>query len=225
MQWSEWRWARSVMPRPPLHIWPTGHRGGDQGLRILCRGREGRRRTRTRPEPWPTREFSLIHEVDGAADYGVRQNRTSAQGHSPQGGTTESNQETWYTTGVRSGHGDLRRERAERSNGSGYDRSSGELVATLCAACLQDGAAGAGAHTRTEPVLAGLATIIWLKGALHGASCETSPKRDAVYECSCASGTRRTTHQSNAANRRPDTKHPPKMRPGRNQAQHLVLKF
>jgi hypothetical protein len=52
-----------------------------------------------------------------------------------------------------------------------------EAVTTLGPTRLQDGTTGSSAHAGAEAMLAGLATIIWLKGALHGASCETSSRR------------------------------------------------
>jgi len=71
---------------------------------------------------------------------------------------------------VRSEHGDLPRERVGRWIGSGFGRSSAQLVTALCPTRLQNSATSTGAHTVTKAMFAELATIIWLKGALHGAS-------------------------------------------------------
>lgn len=49
----------------------------------------------------------------------------------------------------------------------GFARSSRQTVATLGAACLQNGAATTGAHTVAKAVLTGLAPIVRLVGALH----------------------------------------------------------
>jgi hypothetical protein len=43
-------------------------------------------------------------------------------------------------------------------------------VTALSPTRLQDGASCAGAHTCTKAVLTCFASVIWLKGALHGAS-------------------------------------------------------
>ena len=173
-----------------------------------------------------THEFSQVHEVDGANGCGARQNRRNDPGRSPHGVAKETNREAWCTKEVRSGHGDLVRECERSLNGSGYGRSSGKLVATLCATCLENGAACAGAHTRTETVLASLTSIVWLKGALHGASCGTSSGRSTRSICSsCASGTRRTNPQANAREAPPDTKMSRTSRPASPGPQHVVLKF
>jgi hypothetical protein len=68
------------------------------------------------------------------------------------------------------GHGGLPCECAGRPNGSGYGRSSAEFVAALGPTVLQDGAAGTSAHAVTKAMLAKFASVVWLKGALHGAS-------------------------------------------------------
>ena len=171
------RFCVRVMLLTLLRTWPTIRRGGGPDLQSWCRGHGERLQRRTPRVPLPTRAFSLIHEVGGAICFGARQTHRSGPWHSPREGAKEKRRETWCTTAAQTEHGDLQRERAEMPSGSGCARSSGEFVATLCAAGLQDGAASAGAHTRTEPVLAGFATIIGLKGALHGASCETSSVR------------------------------------------------
>ena len=54
--------------------------------------------------------------------------------------------------------------------GSGFGRSSAEAVTALVPTRLQHGASSAGAHACTKAVFAGFASVIWLKGALHGAS-------------------------------------------------------
>ncbi|MEY4633766.1 MAG: hypothetical protein RLZ18_1138 [Actinomycetota bacterium] len=165
------------------------------------------RQTHRRPATRKTHKFSQVHEVGDVSGFGARQSRMNGPGHSPHGVAKETNREAWCTKEVRSGHDDPVRECEQSQSGSGYGRSSGKLVATLCATCLENGAASAGAHTRTEAVLAGLASIIWLKGALHGASCGTSSGRSTRSICSsCASGTRRTSAQANAREAPPDTK-------------------
>ncbi|CAB4607602.1 unannotated protein [freshwater metagenome] len=80
------------------------------------------------------------------------------------------NRASWCRTGDQNGHGDPRRVGAERSIGSGCGRSSAEFVAALGATVLQDCAAGTSAHARTKAMLTKFASVIGLKGALHGAS-------------------------------------------------------
>jgi hypothetical protein len=165
------------------------------------------RRRHIRLATTKTRGFSQVHEVGGASGCGARLNRRNGPGHNPQGVAKETNREAWCTKEVRSGHGDPVRECEQSLSGSGCGRSSGKLVATLCATCLENGTACAGAHTRTEAVLASLASIVGLKGALHGASYGTSSGRSTRSICSsCASGTRRTNAQANAQEAPPDTK-------------------
>ena len=74
-------------------------------------------------------------------------------------------------------------EPGERQTGSGYGRSSAEAVTALGPTRLQHGASGAGAHACAEPVLAGLASVVGLKGALHGASCGDKLPRGARGLC------------------------------------------
>ena len=165
------------------------------------------RQTRRHLATTKTRGFSQVHEVDGASGCGARLSRKNGPGHSPHGVAKETNREAWCTKEVRSGHGDPVRGCEQSLSVSGCGRSSGKLVATLCATCLENGAACAGAHTRTEAVLASFASIIGLKGALHGASYGTSSGRSTrSMSSSCASGTRRTSAQANAREAPPDTK-------------------
>jgi hypothetical protein len=93
----------------------------------------------------------------------------------------------------RNEHGFPPGEAAGRLLGSGYDRSSAEAVTTLGPTRLQDGPASSSAHARTEAMLACFASVVRLKGALHGASCWDKLHKGArgLWGSSCASGTRR----------------------------------
>lgn len=73
-------------------------------------------------------------------------------------------------------NGLLRDEPARRRSGSECARSSAQAVTALGTARLEDGTTCAGAHTMSEPMLAGSAAVIWLKGALHGGSLYWAPK-------------------------------------------------
>jgi hypothetical protein len=55
-------------------------------------------------------------------------------------------------------------------------------VTTLVPTRLQDGTASSSTHARAEAMLACFASVVGLKGALHGASYGTSSTRErAVY--------------------------------------------
>ena len=155
------------------------------------RGRAPKHQRHRRRAPLPTHGFSQVHEVGGAICFCAQQTHRSAPRRIPQGVEKASNQTTWCKTMVQSEHGDPRRERAERQTGSGYGRSMAETVTALCPTVLQNRTSGAGTHTRAEPVFAGFAAVIWLKGALHGASYGTSSKRARSVQLSCTSGARR----------------------------------
>lgn len=73
-------------------------------------------------------------------------------------------------------YGLLRDELARRRSGSECARSSAQAVTALGTARLEDGTTCAGAHTMSEPVLAGSTAVIWLKGALHGGSLYWAPE-------------------------------------------------
>ena len=153
-----------------------------------------KRRTRTCREPKGLGEDAIPRAFGGANGYGARQTRSCALRRSPLGVREAKNQATWCTTGDRSEHGDLLRECEQRPSGSGFGRSSAKAVTALSPTRLQDGASCAGAHTCTEAVLTCFASVIWLKGALHGASYGASSLRErGLCGYSCASGTRRTT--------------------------------
>ena len=157
----------------------------------MFRGLDPMLQRRRRLAPSQTHGFSLVHEVGGATCFGARQIRTSAPRRIPQGVEKALNQTTWCKTMVQSAHGGLRRERAERQTDSGYGRSMAETVTALCPTILQNRTSGAGTHTRTKPVFAGFAAVIWLKGALHGASYGTSSNRARSEQLPCTSGARR----------------------------------
>ncbi|MEY4015814.1 MAG: hypothetical protein RIS46_810, partial [Actinomycetota bacterium] len=120
---------------------------------------------------------------DGANGYGARQTRSCALRRSPLGVREARNQATWCTTRDRSGHGDLLRECEQRPSGSGCGRSSAEAVTALGPTVLQDCAAGTCAHARTKAMLTKFASVVGLKGALHGASYwDKLRQRSADYE-------------------------------------------
>ena len=152
------------------------------------------RQRHTRPPALRPRGFSQVHEVGGATCFGAQQTHSRALRRSPREGEREWSQATWCRTADQNEHDALLRERAERWIGSGCGRSSAEAVTALSPTRLQDGASCAGAHTCTEAVLTCFASVIWLKGALHGASYGASSFGErGLWGYSCASGTRRTT--------------------------------
>ncbi len=137
----------------------------------------------TRRRALRPRGFSQVHEVDGANGYGAQQTRSRAPRRSPREGEREWSQATWCRTADQNEHDALLRERAERWIGSGYGRSSAEAVTALGPTVLQDCAAGSRAHARTKAVLAKFASVVGLKGALHGASYwDKLQQRSADYE-------------------------------------------
>ena len=113
---------------------------------------------------------SQVHEVVDVADSDAQRIPLFAQGHSPHGAGDKIHREAWCMTTQRTGHGPRRGEPAQRPNVSGYGRSMAETVATLGTTSLQNGATGTGGHTVAKAVFTGFLAIIWLKGALHGAS-------------------------------------------------------
>lgn len=115
-------------------------------------------------------EFSQFHEVGDAGDCGARQIPHGARGRIPHGGGHKIHRQAWCKTTQRIEHGPLRGEPAQRPTVSEYDQSSAEAVATLGAASFQNGATGTGGHAMAKAVFTGFPAIIWLKGALHGAS-------------------------------------------------------
>jgi hypothetical protein len=157
----------------------------------VFRGLDPRRQRHRHRAPLQTRDSSQVHEVGGAACFGARQTHTSAPRRIPQGVEKALNRTTWCKTMAQSAHGGLRRERAERQTDSGYGRSMAEAVTALCPTILQNRTSGAGTHTRAKPVLAGFTAVIWLKGALHGASYGTSSNRARSEQLPCTSGARR----------------------------------
>ncbi len=126
---------------------------------------------------------SQVHEADDANGCGAQQTRSRALRRSPRVGEREWSQATWCRTADQNEHDALLRERAERWIGSGCGRSSGEAVTALGPTVLQDCAAGTCAHARTKAMLAKFASVIGLKGALHGASYwDKLQQRSADYE-------------------------------------------
>lgn len=115
-------------------------------------------------------EISQVHEVVGANGCGARRSRLCAQARNPHGVVGKFYREAWCKTTQQTEHGPHRGEPAQRPSVFGYDRSMAETVATLGATSLQNGAAGTGGHTVAKAVLTALFAIVWLKGALHGAS-------------------------------------------------------
>jgi hypothetical protein len=150
-------------------------------------------RTHTPQGPWPIHGSSPVHATGDEACFGAQQTRTSGPGHSQRGERTKKRQQTWCRTGDRSDDVPPPGEPGERPNGSGCGRSSAEAVTALGPTRLQHGASSAGAHACTKPVLAGLASVVGLKGALHGASCGDKLPFGSTRSMwlSCASGTRR----------------------------------
>ena len=129
------------------------------------------------------RGFSQVHEAGGADGCGARQTRSRAPRRSPRVGEREWSQATWCRTADQNEHDALLRERAERWIGSGCGRSSAEAVTALGPTVLQDCAAGTCAHARTKAMLAKFASVVGLKGALHGASYwDKLRQRSADYE-------------------------------------------
>lgn len=163
-----------LMTPPFLTPWPANDRGAWPVQRTLCRRRGEMHQTRTPRQPLQIHGFSLIHEVDGAICFGARQTQRGGPGHNPPGEREEKRQRTWCTTGVRNEHGFPPGEAEGKPLGSGYDRSSAEAVTTLGPTRLQDGPASSSAHARTEAMLACFASVVGLKGALHGGSYGTS---------------------------------------------------
>ena len=108
-------------------------------------------------------------------DFGRPPTHTTAQWRTRRVGQREWNQSPWCTTIDQTAHGPQHAERARRPGDSECDRSSAETVAALRTASLQDGSTSTSAHAVTKPVLAGLATVIGLKGALHGDSLARAP--------------------------------------------------
>ena len=129
------------------------------------------------------RGFSQVHEAGGADGCGARQTRSRAPRRSPRVGEREWSQATWCRTADQNEHDALLRERAERWIGSGCGRSSAEAVTALGPTVLQDCAAGTCAHARTKAMLTKFASVVGLKGALHGASYwDKLRQRSADYE-------------------------------------------
>ena len=136
-----------------------------------------------RPPALQPRGFSQVHEVDGANDCGAQQTRSRALRRSPREGEREWSQATWCRTADQNEHDALLRERAERWIDSGCGRSSAEAVTALGPTVLQDCAAGTCAHARTKAMLTKFASVVGLKGALHGASYwDKLRQRSADYE-------------------------------------------
>jgi hypothetical protein len=128
------------------------------------------RRIRRRRRASQSREFSQAHEVGGVNGCGARQTHSRALRRSQHEGERESNRATWCRTADQNERDALLRVRAERWIGSGCGRSSAEAVTALGPTVLQDCAAGTCAHARTKAMLAKFASVVGLKGALHGAS-------------------------------------------------------
>lgn len=126
--------------------------------------------SRTSPAADHSDEISQVHEVADEVDYGARQSRFCDLAHIPHGAAGKFHQESWCKTTQRTEHGPRRGEPAQRPSVFGYDRSMAEAVATLGATSLQNGAASTGGHTMAKAVFTAFLAIVWLKGALHGAS-------------------------------------------------------
>lgn len=169
-----WWGCSHVMDDPPsarpLRTFPTVDQGGNPTPENLLPRREGRHQTHIHLASWRHGGFSQVPEVGVVGGSGAQQSRTNAQGHSPQGEQREMGQRTWCTIRGQSEDGFPSGGPEGRPNGSVYGRSSAEAVAALSAAGLQDCSSSTGAHARTKTVLAGLTSIVGLKGALHGAS-------------------------------------------------------
>ena len=170
------------MTPPFLRPWPTVDRGAWPIQRTRYHRRGVMLQIRTLQEPSQIREFSLFHEVGGAICFGARQTQKGDPRHNPPGEKKEKRQRTWCTTGARNEHGFPPGEAEGRLLGSGFDRSSAEAVTTLVPTRLQDGTASSSTHARAEAMLTCFASVVGLKGALHGASYGTSSTRErAVY--------------------------------------------
>lgn len=156
--------------KPPVNT----ERGVDQGVRLKQQNQDRRHakrhQRRTPQESSPSHELLSVHATDGACGCAALPTQRIDQAHTQQGAERVWNQTTWCTTMAQNEHDDRARKRAGMSNGSGYDRSSAQLVTALCPTRLQNCATGTGAHTVSKAMFTKLAAIIWLKGALHGAS-------------------------------------------------------
>lgn len=111
-----------------------------------------------------------------ATDSGQRRFRRVDQWHRPHAGRTGPGQrDTTPTT-----HVGAQRYRpgtdAQRRPFGKFFLSSGEAVAALGPARLQDGATGPRAHPVPKPVLLGPTTVARLKCSLHGRLLDSAPK-------------------------------------------------
>jgi hypothetical protein len=172
---------------------PTADLGGEPIWQTPFHRRGEMPQTHTPPQPSQYHGFSLIHEVGDAICFGARQIQTGGPRRNPPGGKEEKSQQTSCTTVDRNEHGFPPGEAAGRLLGSGYDQSSAEAVTTLGPTRLQDGPASSSAHARAEAMLTCFASVVRLKGALHGASYWDKLHKGArgLWGSSCASGTRR----------------------------------
>ena len=195
---SVWRCVAVI--RTISEIWRSRNRDEYQVAGTVCHGLGEKPQTHKTQEPGKPLVLSQVHEVVGAICCALPPTRNCGQVHIPQGVELGRNQGELCKKEDPSERVPLPGEPGQRQNGSGFCRSSAQLVTALCSAGLQDGATGAGAHTCTEPVLLGSAAIIWLKGALHGASYETSPLRGAEYVTFLCQ-----RHETNACERLTDT--------------------
>ena len=87
------------------------------------------------------------------------------------------------TTVLRPEHAGPQWRGAGRRCALGYARSSREAVAALGATGLQHGTTGPGAHTGTETVLLGTATVVGLVGALHAALLRRPERASCGEKC------------------------------------------
>lgn len=182
VKWSCSLQTSVLISRPP-HIWPKGNQGGVRDLRRQRHVREEMHQRRIHQRPLLPHGFSPVHEVGDASDCGAQQTRSRALRRSPREGEREWSQATWCRTADQNEHDALLRERAERWIDSGCGRSSAEAVTALGPTVLQNCAAGTCAHARTKAMLTKFASVVGLKGALHGASYwDKLRQRSADYE-------------------------------------------
>ena len=171
------------MAAPSQQRAPANDRGVTRVLRTAFRMRAETRQTRIPLVTTGFPELSQVHEVGGALCFGARQNQSCGPRRIPPGEKRAKNRDTSCTTGVRSGHGFPPFEYGGKPIGSGYDRSSAEAMTTLGAAIFQNCATSSGAHTCAKAVLSCFASVVWLKGALHGASCGNKLHKGARGLC------------------------------------------
>lgn len=184
----------AVIFLPFLHTSSTSGRAGFPDQQSRHRALGGMPQRHTPRAASSTRELSQVHEVGASRDCDERQNRKRDRGRSQPLAQKEPGRTAPCTTTTQSGHGPRPGEPGRNQTCSGCGRSMAEAVTALGPTRLQHCASCAGAHACAKAVLTGFASVVGLKGALHGASCGTSSGWSTrSIRRSCASGTRRTS--------------------------------